>query len=134
MTQYRCKIAPQARSMVFDAPNALGRCSGAFRERLEGGPGTLLDVSWPLLARPGRLKISLWATFVRPQGVPSASGRVPETVMSTQSGPTLNFCRFLIDLAKIFIDFSSIFRLQFAHFGRCLSCFCPRRSCVPGLR
>ena len=96
--------------MVLDAPNALGHCSGAVRERLRGGPGTLLDVSWPLLARPGRLKIGLWAAFGRPQTVPSASGRVPETVLSAQNGPRSIFHKFWFDLARFFVDFGPIFR------------------------
>ena len=103
--------------MVLDAPNALGHCSGVVRERLRGGPGTLLDVCWPLLARPGRLKIGLWAAFGHPQTVPSASGRVPETVLSAQNGPRPIFRQFLIDLATFFVDFWPIFRRFFV---RCL--------------
>ena len=102
--------------MVLDALNALGHCSGAVRERLRDGPRTLLDVSWPLLARPGRLKIGLWAAFGRPQAVPSASGCVPETALSAQNGPRSTFRRFLVDLARIFEDFRSIFR---RFFDRC---------------
>ena len=100
--------------MVLDAPNALGHCSGVVRQRLRGGPGTLLDVCWPLLARPGRLKIGLWATFGRPQAVLSASGRVPKTVLSAQNGPTSIFHRFSVDLARIFVDFRLIFHGCFA--------------------
>ena len=100
--------------MVLDAPNALGHCTGAFRERLRDGPGTLLDVSWPLLARPGRLKIGLWAAFGRPQAVPSAPGRVPKTALSAQDGLRSIFRQFLVDLAKIFVDFRAIFRRFFA--------------------
>ena len=95
--------------MVLDAPNAVGHSSGAVRGRLRSGPGTLLDVSWPLLARPGRLKIGLWAAFGRPQTVPSASRRVPETASSAQNRPRAIFQRFFDDLARFFVDFRSIF-------------------------
>ena len=96
--------------MVHDAPNGRGHCSEAVQERLRGGPGTLLDVSWPLLARPGRLQIGLWAAFGHPQAVPSAPGRVPKTALSAQDGLRSIFRQFLVDLAKIFVDFRPIFR------------------------
>ena len=104
------KIVLRACSTVLDAPNALGHRSGAVRERLRSGPRTLLDVSWPLLARPGSLKIGLWVAFGRPQAVPSASRRVPETALSAQNRPRAIFRRFLDDLARFFVDFRSIFR------------------------
>ena len=72
-TQKHRKIVLRARSTVLDAPNALGHRSGAVRERLGSVPGTFLDGSWPLLARPGRPKIGLGAIFGRPRAVPSAS-------------------------------------------------------------
>ena len=89
--------------MVLDAPNALRHCSEAVRERLRGDPGTLLDVSWPLLARSGRRPLGdIWPSASRPE-------RVPKKVLSAQNGPTSIFRRFLIDLAKIFVDFRPIF-------------------------
>ena len=99
--------------MVLDAPNALGHCSGAVRERLLGGPGTLLDVSRLLSARLGRLKIGLWAAFGRPPAVPNTSGRIPETALSAQNGPRSIFRQFLLDFAKKIIDFGFIFRRFF---------------------
>ena len=79
-------------------------------ERLWGGQGTLLDGSWPLLARPGRPKIGFGAALGRPKTVPSASGCVPEAALGTPNGPRSTFCRFGIDLGWIFVDFRMIFR------------------------
>ena len=84
--------------------------SGTVRKRLGRGPGTLLDVSRPSVARPGRPKIGLGASFGLLQAVPSASGRVPDTAVGAQDGPRLIFRRFLAERAWIFIDFRSIFR------------------------
>ena len=114
--------------MALDAPNARGHCSDAVWERPQGGRGTVLDVSWPLLARLGRLKIGLWAPFGRPRAVPSASGRVPERPWAPKTARDRFFHRFLVDLAWIFIDFRPSFRSMFGRFGRCVFCFCP---CFP---
>ena len=48
---------------------------------------SLLDSSWPLLARPERPQIGFGASCGRPKAVPRASGRVPEAAMGTQNGP-----------------------------------------------
>ena len=84
--------------------------TGTVRKRLGRGPGTLLDVSRPSVARPGRPKIGLGASFGLLQAAPSASGRVPDTAVGAQDGPRLIFRRFLDERAWIFIDFRSIFR------------------------
>ena len=113
----RRKIAQNSLREPFGKLVRQGRAKNSFRalserllERLWGGPGTLLDDSWPLLARPGRPQIGLGAPFGRPQAVLSASGRVPKTVLSAQNGPTSIFRRFLVDLVRIFADFGPIFR------------------------
>ena len=108
--QKRQKIDPRARSKPLGAPLALERLTGKVLERLRGGPGTLLDGSWPLLARLGRPKIGFGAAFGHPKAIPSASGHVPETALGTQNGPRSIFRRFGFDLGWIFIDFRSIFR------------------------
>ena len=79
------------------ASNCVWRCQRRFRaswewsrrllERLWGAPGTLMDASWSLLARPGRPLIGLGAALWRPKTVPSASGRVPEMALGAQTGP-----------------------------------------------
>ena len=79
-------------------------------ERLWGAQGTLLDGSWPLLARPGRRKIGFGAAFGCPKAVQSASGRVPEAAWGAQNGPRSIFHRFGVDLGWIFVDFRMIFR------------------------
>ena len=73
-------------------------------------PATLLDSSWPLLARPGCPKIGSGAAFGRPKAAPSASGRVPETVLGVRDGPRSIFLRFWGDLARIFVNFRTSFR------------------------
>ena len=79
-------------------------------ERLWGGPGTLLDGSWLLLARPGRPKIGLGAALGHPKIVSSASGRLSETALSARTGPRSIFHRFLEDVGFIFVDFRMNFR------------------------
>ena len=108
--QKRQKIDARARSKPLGAPLALERLTGKILERLRGGPGTLLDGSWPLLARLGRPKIGFGAAFGCPKAIPSASGRVPEIALGAQNGPRSIFRRFGVDLGWIFIDFRSIFR------------------------
>ena len=108
--QKRPKIDPRARSKPFSAALALGRLTGRVLERLRGGPGTLWDGSWPLLARPGRPKIGFGAAFGCPKAVPSASGRVPEMALGARSGPRSIFRRSGVDFAWIFVDFRTIFR------------------------
>ena len=78
-------------------------------ERLWGAPATLLDGSWPLLARPWRSKISFGAAFRRPRTVPSASGRIPEAALGTQNVPRAILHRFGVDFGWIFVDFRMIF-------------------------
>ena len=107
--QKRQKIAPQAHSTVFFAPNMLSPGSGTVRKRLGRVPGTLLDVSRPSVARPGRPKIGLGASFGLLQIVPSAFGRVPDTAVGAQDGPRLIFRQFLDERAWIFIDFDRFF-------------------------
>ena len=75
-----------------------------------GGPGKLLDISWPFLARPRRPKIGFGAAFGRSKTVPSASGRVPDTALGAQSGSRPIFRRFWVGLGWIFVDFRTIFR------------------------
>ena len=108
--QERPKIDPKARSKPLGAPLALERLTGKILERLRGGPGTLLDGSWPLLARLGRPKIGFGAAFGHPKAIPSASGRIPETALGTQNGPRSIFRRFGVDLGWIFVDFRTIVR------------------------
>ena len=79
-------------------------------ERLWGSPGTLLDSSWPLLARPGRPQIGLGAALGRPKIVLSASRRVTETALGARTGPRSIFRRIFVDLGFIFVDFRAIFR------------------------
>ena len=74
-----------------------------------GGPGKLLDIPWPFLARPRRPKIGFGAAFGRPRAVPSASGRVPEAALGTQNVPRSIFRRFGADFGWIFVDFRMIF-------------------------
>ena len=108
--QKRQKIDPRVRSKPLGAPLALERLTGKILERLRGGPGTLLDGSWPLLARLGRPKIGFGAAFGRPKAVPSASGRVPETALGAQNGPRSIFLRFWLNLGWMVVDFRKIFR------------------------
>ena len=75
-----------------------------------GGPGKLLDISWPFLARPRRPKIGFGAAFGRSKTVPSASGRVPDTALGAQNGARPIFRRFWVGLGWIFVDFRTIFR------------------------
>ena len=105
--QKRQKIDPRARSKPLGAPLALERLTGKVLERLRGGPGTLLDGSWPLLARLGRPKIGFGAAFGHPKAIPSASGHVPETALGTQNGPRSIFRRFGVDFHRFFVDFRS---------------------------
>ena len=103
------KIDPRARSKPAGAALALRRLTRRVLEHLRGGPGTLLDDSWPLLALPGRPKIALKPARAHLGRVPNASRRVPETALNTQNHPRTNFRRFFIDLAWFFFDFRSIF-------------------------
>ena len=67
-------------------------------KRLWGAPATLLDGSWPLLARPGRPKIDFGVAFGCPKTVPSASGRVPETAWGAQNGPRSRITRLFFEI------------------------------------
>ena len=90
-----------------NASNCVGRCERRLRaswewppkllERLWAALGTLLDGSWPLLARLGRPKIGFGFAFVCPKTVPSASGRVPEAALGAQNGLRSIFRRFWVD-------------------------------------
>ena len=91
--QKRPEIDPRVCSKPLHAALALGRLTGSVLERLLGGPGTLLDGSWPLLALPGRPKIGFGSAFRCPKSVPNASGRIPETALCAQTGPGLNLRR-----------------------------------------
>ena len=112
--QKRPKIDLKARSKPLGAALALGRLTGRILECLRAGPGTLLDGSWPLLARPGRPKIGFGAAFGCPKAIPSASGRVPETALGAQNGPRSIFRRFGMDFRQFWNEFSSIF-VRVAH-------------------
>ena len=92
------------------AENPFRPLSASLLERLWGGPGTLLDGSWALLARLGRPKIGLGASFGCPKTVPSASGRIPETALGVRNGPRSIFRRFFVDFDFIFVDFPAFFR------------------------
>ena len=85
--------------------NALGERSVAPCVRLEANPETLLDASWPLVARPGWPKIGCGANFGRPRTVQSAVRHVPETVLSAQNRTK----SIIVDWSSISIDFSSVF-------------------------
>ena len=98
--------------MVHDAPNALGHCSGAVRERLRAGPGTLLNASWPLLARPGRPKTALGQHL----GVRKTSRAHPDTCPKRPWAPKTAKDRCFIDFGSILVDFSSIFERFFVDF------------------
>ena len=102
--QQKRKIDPTARSTALSAPKALGRLTGRVLERLEGGLGTLLGGSLPLLVRQGRPEIDLGAAFGRPRAVPSASRRVPESAAGAQNDPRSIFRQFLVDLGRIFVN------------------------------
>ena len=91
------------------ADNPFRTLSESLLERLWGGPGTLLDGSWALLARLGRPKIGLGASCGCPKTVPSASGRIPEKTLGAQTGPRSIFLRFGMDFRRFSKDFSSIF-------------------------
>ena len=134
MTQYRCEIVPQARSMVFDAPNALGRCSGAVRERVRGGPGTLFGRLLAALGLPGASQDQPLGDICPSTSRPERVRMRPRNGLERPKRPNIEFWsifnRFGQDFHRFFVDFSLAVRT----FGRCVSCFCPRRSCVPGLR
>ena len=96
----------------FGDANDVTSILGVVPERLErlwGCPGTHLDGSWPLFAHPGRLWISLGASFGCPDAVPNASGGVPKTILDVQDNPRSIFHRFWHDLALISDDLRPIF-------------------------
>ena len=111
--QKRPNVGPKARSRPLGAPLALGRHSRRVWERLRGGPGTLLEGSWPFLARPKRSKIAFGPAFGCPKAVSGASGRVPETALGAQKGSRPIFRRFWVDRGSIFGDFRTDFRSIF---------------------
>ena len=98
------------RSTLLVASHTLRHRSGRARERLGTVPGSLLDVSRPLLASPGRPKIALELARARAGRVPNASPRVPETALDPQNRPRAMFRRFFVGLAQFFLDFRPIFR------------------------
>ena len=79
------------------APNALGVSLGR--------PGDALERLLGALGAPGAPQDRLWGGIWVSKTVPSASGRVPETVLGAQNGPRSIFRRFGNDLGLIFIDF-----------------------------
>ena len=91
---------------MASVPGRSVAASGPFLGRLEA----ILGRSWPLLACPGRPQIGLGATLGRPKAVPSASERVPETVLGAQTGPRSIFRRFFVDFDFILVDFPAFFR------------------------
>ena len=94
----RKSIRGHVRSRSVQRWRSDGSLGGSWKlERLRGSPGTLLDGSWPLLARPGCPKIGLEAAFGCPMAVPSASGRVPETASGSQNASRSIFRRFSVD-------------------------------------
>ena len=95
------------RLTVVVAPHALRRRSGRAWERLGTVPGSLLGVSRPLLARPGRPQIGLGAAFGCPKTVPRASGRVPETALGARTSPRSIFRRLRLRFHGFSNDFSS---------------------------
>ena len=97
------------RPTLLVASHTLRHRSGRARERLGTVPGSLLDVSRPLLASPGRPKIALEPVLARPSRVPNAPRRVPEPGLDAQNRPRSIFQRFFIDLARFFGDFRSTF-------------------------
>ena len=97
------------RPTLLAASHTLRHRSGQARERLETVPGSLLGVSWPLLASPGRPKIALGSALARPSRVPNAPRRVPETALDAQHRPGAIFRRFFVDLAQFFGDFRPTF-------------------------
>ena len=112
------------RPTMLAAPHALRHRSGRARERLGTVPGSLLGVSRPLLARPGRPKIALGPALARPGRVPNALPRVPETALDAQNQPRPIFHRF-------FVDFGLVFRGFRATFPACLlPVRCPSATCL----
>ena len=98
------------RPTLLVASHTLRHRSGRARERLGTVPGSLLDVSRPLLASPGRPKIALEPLLARPSRVPNAPRRVPEPGLDAQNRPRSIFQRFFIDLAWFFGDFRAMLR------------------------
>ena len=113
LSRHETKATKNGSEDVCEAAQCSTGAWMAHRESLRafsGGPGKLLDISWPLLARPGRPKIGFEAAFGRSKTVPSASGRVPETVLGAQNGSTPILRRFWIGLGWIFVEIRTIFR------------------------
>ena len=77
--------------MVLDAQDAFAQDSKAIWERLGTILDTVLDLSRPPLARPGRPKIDPEAVFGHPGRVPSVSRRIPEMILSALNRPKSNF-------------------------------------------
>ena len=104
------------------ASNCVWRCQRRFRaswewsrrllERLWGAPGTLMDASWSLLARPGRPLIGLGAALWRPKTVPSVRTR-SRNGLGRPNRPLIVFRTifrsFWGHFHRFSIDFSSIF-------------------------
>ena len=108
-----------ARPTVLVASHALRHRSGRARGRLGTGPGSLLDVSRPLLARPGRPEIALGPALARPGRVRNASRRAPGTVVDAQNQPRPIFHPFFIDFGSVFRRFPPVFSSIFD----CSCCF-----------
>ena len=110
--QKRPKIDLKARLKSLGAALALGRFTGRVLECLRGGPGTLLDGSWPLLARPGRPKMGFGQHF----GIQRPSRARPDASPKRLWTPKMAQDRFFVDFESIKNgfrrypnDFSSIF-------------------------
>ena len=106
-------IDPRARSTALSAPQALGRLTGRVLECLQGGPGSLLDGSQPLLTPPGASQDQpwgvIWASIRRPERVRT----LPRNGRGRPRQPQIDFSlilgRFGTDFHQSSNDFSSIF-------------------------
>ena len=113
LSRHETKATKNGSGDVCEAAQCSTGAWMAHRESLRafsGGPGKLLDISWPFLARPRRPKIGFGAAFGRSKTVPSVSGRVPDTALGAQSGSRTSFRRFWVGLGWIFVDIRTIFR------------------------
>ena len=108
--QKRPKIDLKARSKPLGAALALGRFTGRILECLRAGPGTLLDGSWPLLARPGRPKIGFGAAFGRPKPFRARPDAPPKRRWAPEAAQDRLLVNFWVDLGLIFVIFRAILR------------------------
>ena len=108
MIENRSRIDPPALPTPLCDANSGASVLGAVPnplERLWGEAGTLLDGSWPLLARPGRPKIGFGTEFGRPKTVLSASGCIPKTALGARNGPRSIFRSIWLSFSWIFVRF-----------------------------